>query len=210
MSSRFESVTGVVDLEFPEYDDPPEEPMALARQWISEAVSGGVREPLALALATADAAGRPSTRMVAVIDVSARGLVFTTHAGSRKAREIAATGWASGLLYWRENTRQLSISGPVVALGTGENTLLWDRRPPALHAMSAASRQSEPLTDPEALLAEADSLAQQSPLPRPDRFVGFRLEPHSVEFWAAAETRLHRRLRYEHTGNGWRVTKLQP
>jgi|SRR5829696_1346515 len=212
MSSKFESLTGVVDLPFPEYDAPPAEPMRLVEDWVSSAVDAGVREPLALALATADRQGRPSTRIVSVIEVSDRGWLFTTHSTSRKGREIAATGWASGLLYWRETAQQLSVAGPTGRLDAAENDRLWAARAPALHPMSTASRQSEPLDDPRRLQAEADRLAAATgtALPRPQRFVGYRLEPHVVEFWSAAETRLHRRLRYEKTPTGWHVAKLQP
>src|SRR5215218_7843639 len=86
MSNKLESVTGVLDLAFPEYDAPPPEPMPLVREWISSAVQGGVREPLALALATADRRGRASSRMVAITEVSSRGLLFTTHCTSQKGR----------------------------------------------------------------------------------------------------------------------------
>lgn len=211
MSSRFESLTGVVDLPFPEYDAPPPEPTRLVQDWISAAVDAGVREPMALALATADRHGRPSTRIVSVIEVSDRGWLFTTHSTSQKGREIAATGWASGLLYWREMAQQLAVAGPIGPLDSAENDRLWAARAPALHPMSTASRQSDPLDDPGRLQAEADRLAAaDGPLPRPERFVGYRLEPHTVDFWSAAGTRLHRRLRYERTSTGWHVVKLQP
>lgn len=211
MSSRFESVTGTVGLAFPEYDTPPQEPMPLVREWVSSAVDGGVREPLALSLATADRQGRASNRIVAVIEVSGDGLLFTTHTTSRKSHEIAETGWASGLFYWRETAQQLCVSGHVVRLSDAENDRLWTARAPALHPMTAASRQSEPLAAPGRLLADAERLAATgAPLPRPQRFAGYRLEPNSVEFWSAAETRLHRRLRYDKTATGWRIARLQP
>src|SRR5437016_185157 len=101
-ASRFESLTGEVDLEFPEYDGPPEEPFTLLQRWMAAAEARGVREPRALALATSGLRGRASNRIVAVTALDYRGLVFTTHSTSRKGRELAATGWASGVLYWRE------------------------------------------------------------------------------------------------------------
>ncbi|WP_240138438.1 phenazine biosynthesis FMN-dependent oxidase PhzG [Streptomyces sp. MUM 178J] len=211
MSSELESLTGVAGLDFPEYDDPPPEPMKPAVAWLKAAVESGVREPYALALATADASGRPSNRIVAVTDVSGEGLLFTTHSTSRKGREIAETGWASGLFYWRETARQLCVSGPVVRLDNDENDRLWHSRAPGLHPMTTASRQSEPFDDPRRLQDEADRYAAEGiPLPRPQRFVGYRLQPHSVEFWSAARSRLHRRLRYERTATGWQVARLQP
>ncbi|MFC4010185.1 phenazine biosynthesis FMN-dependent oxidase PhzG [Nonomuraea purpurea] len=211
MSSRFESLTGLTDRSFPEYDTPPAEPLGLVRAWIKAATEAGVREPLALALATADRRGHASTRMVAVVDVSARGVIFTTHSTSQKGREIAETGWGSGVLYWRETGQQLIVSGPVGQLPEPESDLLWAARPTPLHAMTTVSRQSEPLRDPGGLLSEAELLAaDEVPLPRPVRFAGYCLEPASVEFWSAAASRLHRRLRYDKTATGWRTTRLQP
>src|SRR5690606_34798262 len=168
VSSEHESLTGSVGEDFPEYETPPADPMDLVRRWTAEAVDGGVREPMALALATVDRAGHPSNRMVAVSEVSPRGLLFATHSTSRKGRDIAETGWASGLLYWRETARQLSLSGPVTPLEEAENDRLWEGRAIPLHSMTVASRQSDPLDDPERLLAEAERLDREAPLPRPE------------------------------------------
>lgn len=211
VSSKFESLSGVLDSEFPEYETPPAEPMNLVQQWVSSAVEAGVREPMAMAFATADSDGHASNRMVRIVEIASEGAVFTTHRTSQKGREIAETGWASGVVYWRELACQLIISGPVVLLSETEADRLWASRPTPLHAMSTASRQSEPLDDALLLQAEADQLSNcGDPLPRPDRFVGYRLEPAAVEFWSAASGRLHRRLRYDKTRTGWRNTRLQP
>jgi pyridoxamine 5'-phosphate oxidase len=210
-SSRFESLTVEAELDFPEYGDPPAEPMPLVHQWIAEATARGVREPRALALATADSRGRASNRVVSVTDVTAHGLVFASHSTSQKGREIAATGWASGLLYWRETGRQLILSGPAARLSDAESDALWSGRPIPLHPMSVASRQSEPLPDAAALRAEADRLAAHgTPLPRPARFAGYQLTPVAVEFWCADADRLHLRLRYDRHGRDWHASRLQP
>ncbi|MCS0604652.1 phenazine biosynthesis FMN-dependent oxidase PhzG [Streptomyces sp. LP11] len=210
-SSRFESLTGEVDLDFAEYDDPPAEPMGLVQQWIDEATAREVREPRALALATADSQGRASNRIVSISGVNTRGLVFASHSTSQKGREMAATGWASGLLYWRETGRQLILSGPVSRLSDADCDALWYSRPVPMHPMSAASRQSEPLPDLAALRAEADRLAALgTALPRPDRYVGYLLGPVAVEFWSADSDRLHRRLRYDRHDGGWTTSRLQP
>jgi len=171
-----------------------------------------VREPLALALATTDSQARASTRIVSLHSVRDGGLVFLSHATSRKGRELAATGWASGVLYWRETGQQIVVAGPVEQLDAATSDELWHRRPLPLHAMSVLSRQSEPLDDPAALRTEAERLAALgAPLPRPERFVGYLLVPDSVEFWCASSDRMHRRLRYDRVGGGsWRTTRLQP
>lgn len=212
-ASRFESLTGTVDLEFPEYERPPGDPLGVLRDWLADAADRDVREPLAMALATADPRGRPSNRIVTLIRLSCDGLVFATHRGSQKGREIAATGWASGVLYWRELGRQVVVSGPVDDLGAAASDALWFARPVPLHAMTTASRQSRPLDDIEALRSEAGHLeALGEPLPRPDEYTGYVLRPAAVEFWCASPDRLHRRLRYDtETGaTGWTVRRLQP
>lgn len=210
-ASKFETLTGEVDLDFPEYHAPPHEPIELVRRWIAEAAERGVREPRALALATADTHGHPSNRIVAITAVTDCGLVFTSHSSSQKGRDLAATGWASGVLYWRETGQQLILSGPVAQLRDTESDALWSARPIPLHSMSTVSRQSEPLEDVAALRAEARRLeAVGAALARPDRFVGYLLKPAAVEFWCASSDRLHRRLRYDRHHSGWRTSWLQP
>ncbi|HEY0638543.1 MAG TPA: phenazine biosynthesis FMN-dependent oxidase PhzG [Pseudonocardiaceae bacterium] len=195
----------------PEFDEPPPEPMPLVRRWFEAAVARGVREPGVLSLATADAAGRTSNRIVQTIRLTGDGLVFTTHATSPKGRDLAATGWASGVLYWRETQQQVTLTGPVRRLPDAESDALWHARPPATHPMSVAAAQSEPLADEEALRAEAARLgAAGTPLARPPAWAGYRLEPTAVEFWHGSPDRLHRRLRYDHDEAGWTTARLQP
>jgi dihydrophenazinedicarboxylate synthase len=210
-ASKLESLTAETELDFLEYENPPGEPVVLLRGWLAEAQARGVREPYALALATADERGRASTRIVMITDLTEAGLVFLSHDCSQKGRELAATGWASGVLYWRETGQQIIVSGPVRKLASAESDALWHARPVPLHAMSAASRQSEPLPDVAALRAEGRRLeALGVALPRPARFCGYRLEPAAVEFWCPSPDRLHRRLRYDLERDGWRPTRLQP
>ncbi|MFE2933483.1 phenazine biosynthesis FMN-dependent oxidase PhzG [Streptomyces sp. NPDC059278] len=210
-TSRFESLTGDVEVPFPEYENPPPEPLGLLGRWLDEARRTGVREPRSLALATADAHGRPSNRIVVISAFDDRGLVFASHSTSRKGRELAVNAWASGVLYWRETSQQIVLSGPVERLDDKESDALWAARPVPLHSMSAASRQSEPVHDLEVLRERARRLAEPGlPLPRPARFAGYVLRPADVEFWSARPDRLHHRLRYVRVGDGWQTSRLQP
>ncbi|QWB28138.1 phenazine biosynthesis FMN-dependent oxidase PhzG [Streptomyces koelreuteriae] len=186
--------------------------MDLLRTWFDSAVANAVREPGALALASADARGHASNRIVQVLEVRTTGLVFASHSDSRKGRDLAETGWASGVFYWREAGRQVIVSGPTRPLPDEESDALWAARPVATHPMSVASRQSAPLLDEDALREQARDLGRDgSALPRPDRWLGYLLEPASVEFWQAdPQDRLHMRLRYERDGSGWRTGRLQP
>jgi len=192
-------------------DEPLDEPLDVLRAWLAAATAAGVREPGVLALATAGRDGRSESRMVQTLGVDAAGLIFCTHAGSVKGRHIAETGWASGVLYWRETGRQVCLAGPVTRLPDAVSDALWVARPAGSHPMTVASWQSEPLVDEEALRAAARRLGEAgAPLPRPGRFCGYRLEPSTVEFWEAAPDRLHRRLRYDRSGATWASGRLQP
>ncbi|MFG2503219.1 phenazine biosynthesis FMN-dependent oxidase PhzG [Streptomyces sp. NPDC048441] len=209
-AGRSESLTGTIEIPFPEYADPPSDAMALLHQWLGEAQELGVREPRALALATADAAGRASSRIVVINRLTETGLVFATHEGSRKTRDLRANPWVSGLLYWRETSRQISVGGHVRRLPEADADALWAARPVFTHGMTMASRQSEPLDDVAQLRRRAARLAQDGPQPRPAAYIGLELVPESVEFWANGTERLHERLLYERDGTDWRVTRLQP
>ncbi|MFI5687584.1 phenazine biosynthesis FMN-dependent oxidase PhzG [Streptomyces sp. NPDC051636] len=213
-TTRSETLTGTVEVPFPEFLAPPAEPMGLLNTWLEVAVERGVREPRALALATADAQGRTSSRIVALTKVTGTGIVFITHADSRKGRELAENPWASGVLYWRETSQQITFAGPVTQLSDAESESLWFARAVFTHAMTTVSRQSTPLDGLDhvaRLRAEALELGEpQRPLPRPATFVGYRIDLASVEFWANGTDRLHERLCYERIGGGWEISRLQP
>lgn len=83
-----ESLTGTLDAPFPEYQKPPADPMSVLHNWLERARRVGIREPRALALATADSQGRPSTRIVVISEINDTGVLFSTHAGSQKGREL--------------------------------------------------------------------------------------------------------------------------
>lgn len=191
---------------------PPSEPMHLVRAWLDSANEAAVRDPGHLALATADSRGRASNRIVSVIAVRDTGLVFATHANSPKGRDLAETQWSSGVLYWREVARQVIVSGPTEPLPDDESEALWAAWPIALHPMSVASCQSAVLTDENTLRMRARELARAgSALPRPTGWLGYLLQPASVEFWESGDPdRLYRRLRYQRSGDGWSVDRLQP
>ncbi|NWB97473.1 pyridoxamine 5'-phosphate oxidase [Pseudomonas gingeri] len=206
-----ESLTGTIEAPFPEFETPPTTPFIVLRNWLERARRYGVREPKALALATADARGRPSTRVVVISEVSDSGLLFSTHVGSQKGRELSENPWASGVLYWRETSQQIVLNGRAERLSDARADAAWRGRPHVTHPMSAVSRQSEELSDVEALRERAKALSgTQAPLPRPDGYCVFELRLESVEFWGNGQDRLHERLRYDRTPEGWAVRRLQP
>jgi pyridoxamine-phosphate oxidase len=205
-----ETLSGDPSLELPEFDAPPDEPLPLLERWLQSADARGVREPRALALATADAAGRPSNRIVLLKQVSP-SIVFAFSANSRKGQDLAVNPRAAGTLYWRETLQQVVVEGPVERMSATESDGLFAQRPPSGQATTVASHQGEELDDPERLRREADALVRgDEPLRRPEDWGGYRLDPDLIEFWHGSPDRLHRRLLYTKTGERWARRRLQP
>lgn len=206
----FESLSGDLMVDFPEYSNPPNDPISLLASKVKRAMRIGVREPLAMTLATANEKGQPSVRTMVIAEVSPRGLVFASHSSSRKGQELAANPHAAALLYWRETSEQIAIRGRVDRLPQTVAERMWKARPPFTHAMSVASRQSEPLSDIERLRAVARGFAQMGPLDKPASYTGYELIAEEIEFWASGTERLHERLVYRRSEPGWNVSRLQP
>jgi len=196
-----------------EFDCPPADPFPLFHQWVAAAVERGVpaSSTLVSALATADAAGRASNRVVRALEMDNQGLVFTSHLASQKGRAITETGWASALLWWPQTKQQVIISGRVEQLPDAVADTLWSSRPLAVQAMSASCVQSAPLADEESIRSAARRRAESGrPLPRPAGWLAYRLVPAVIEFWQNSPDGLHRRLRYDRVASGWAATRLQP
>lgn len=211
MTQTANTLSGDTTLVLPEFDAPPADPLGLLREWIDSARGRGLREPLAASLATADAAGRPSNRVLLVKELDDQGLVFTSFTGSRKGLELAERPFASINFYWRETLQQITVSGRVETLTPAESDRLFDERPLAARATTAVSRQSRPLADEARLKADAAALIDLGePVGRPAEWTGYRLLPDIIEFWYGSPDRLHRRLRYEYTQAAWAHERLQP
>ena len=184
------------------------DPLAQFEAWFAEAP--GVRE--AMALATADASGAPSARMVLLKGFDERGFVFLTNYGSRKGRELDANPQAALLFHWRELGRQVRIEGSVERTSREESDAYYRARPPGARLSAWASPQSRPVADRgelEAGVEEARARFGDDP-PLPDDWGGFRVVPRAYEFWVHDDDRLHDRFRYERDGDGWRIQRLGP
>jgi pyridoxamine 5'-phosphate oxidase len=191
----------------------PADPLALLAETIARARAAAPQDPTAGALATADARGRPSVRIVLVKGVEPRGLSFFTNRDSRKGRELAENPWAALCLHWPALSEQARAEGPVTALSDAESDAYFATRPRASQLGAWASRQSQPVAsraDLEAALAEAERRFAGGPVPRPPRWGGYLLAPGAVELWREGAGRLHHRRRFERDGAGWRETLLQP
>jgi pyridoxamine 5'-phosphate oxidase len=188
------------------------DPMAQFSSWFEEA-KAVVRMPEAIALATADRAGRPSVRMVLLKGWDERGFVFYTDGTSRKGAELAANPHAALVAYWDPLGRQVRVEGAVEAVATEESDRYWATRPRGSQLAARASHQSRELADRvelEAAVAAEEAGHAGGEVPRPPAWGGYRVVPHVVEFWQHRENRLHDRLCYRRRGTGWGVLRLSP
>lgn len=195
----------------PEFSDPPTDPLTLLQAWFARAASDGVREPLVASLATVADDGAPSSRFVALKDVTDAGLIFATSADSPKGRAMTADPRVALNLYWPETMQQIRVRGTVERLDVAGSDRLFQALPRAAQATTIVSRQSLPLGADEELREAAQRLERsQSVLARPNDWCGWCLTPGEVEFWVASRDRLHRRLRYQRVGDHWAQQRLQP
>ena len=166
-----------------------------------------------VALATADAAGRPSVRMVLLRGVDERGFVFHTNYNSRKARELDENPQAALCVHWHSLEEQIRIEGRVERLKDGESDAYFGSRPRGSQLGAWASNQSAILASREALEEEYRAIERRyedQPVPRPRFWGGYRLVPDRIEFWFGRPDRLHDRLLYTRSERGWDIQRLYP
>lgn len=193
-------------------DQAEQDPFRQFAVWFDEVRELEV-DPTAMALATATRDGRPSVRMVLLKGVDERGLVFYTNYESRKARELAESGRASVLFFWRSLERQVRVDGAVEKVDSAESDEYFASRPLESRWSSYASAQSEVIESRDALDARFEGARDQfaEAIPRPSWWGGYRLLPSEFEFWQGRTNRLHDRLRYtREAGEQWRRERLAP
>lgn len=188
------------------------DPLELFHLWLRDAEANEPNDPNAAALATADASGMPSVRMVLVKRVYAGGFCFFTNAGSQKGRELAENARAALCFHWKSLRRQVRVSGSVAPLPDAEADQYFHSRSRRSQVGAAVSQQSHPLGSREELEAAVEQFAAEHPheVPRPSYWRGYCVRPERLEFWNDGPDRLHDRVLWMREGSKWVRTRLWP
>lgn len=187
-------------------------PIQQLEVWVNDAIKAGAIDPTAMTLATVDAHGRPSARIVLLKSYGEKGLVFYTNYESRKGHDLDANPHAALLFYWPGLERQIRVEGRVGKTPAAESDDYFHSRPLASRISAWASPQSQEISreDLEARMTQYTQSLGDQPA-RPPHWGGYTLEPDYFEFWQGRASRLHDRLTYTLDGKGhWARARLAP
>ena len=189
------------------------DPFALFNAWLREAMGKEPNDANAMSLATVDVSGMPDVRMVLLKEADARGFVFYTNLESAKGRQLAANPKAALLFHWKSLRRQVRVRGAVTPVSEAEADAYWATRARPAQLGAWASEQSRPLPDRMAFekkIAEFGLKFGLGKVPRPPHWSGWRVAPQSIEFWRDRPFRLHERLVFARSADGWITSRLFP
>ena len=194
------------------------DPIAMFRRWYDEANAAGLHEPNAMVVATVsgappDGQSAPAARLVLLKGVSDDGFVFYTNTGSRKGTELAGNPRIALLFPWHPLERQVRVDGTATLLPRAEVDAYFAVRPRGSQLGAWASHQSSVVSGREELLAAYDDAERryaEGDVPTPTEWGGYLVHPESVEFWQGRPGRMHDRLVYRRTADGWRTERLAP
>ncbi len=189
------------------------DPIAMFRRWYDDAHAAGLHEPNAMVVATVSADFAPSARLVLLKGVSEDGFVFYTNTGSRKGGELAGNPRIALLFPWHPLERQVRVDGTASLLPRADVDAYFAVRPRGSQLGAWASHQSSVVSGRDELMAaydDAERLHADGAVPTPTEWGGYLVHPESVEFWQGRPGRMHDRLVYRRTADGWRTERLAP
>ena len=195
-------------------EDLPTDPLALFETWQQQAITCDLPDPTAMVVATVSPEGQPSQRLVLLKQLDARGFVFFTNYGSRKAKELAGNHHVSLLFPWHGMQRQVKVGGTAEKISMAESVKYFMSRPRDSQLAAWASQQSSPITSRTFLMNQLAHMKEkfaQGEVPLPDFWGGIRVYPHDLEFWQGGANRLHDRFKYSRQGDStWEIERLAP
>ena len=190
------------------------DPITMFRRWFDEAVAAGLHEPNAMVVATAGIDARPSARFVLLKGLSDDGFVFFTNTRSRKGEELGSNPACALLFPWHPLERQVRVDGVAAPLGADAVQAYFATRPRGSQLGAWASHQSREVADRDELTAAYEEAAarypEPDPVPVPEEWGGYVVAPDAVEFWQGRPGRMHDRLVYRRTTEGWVQVRLAP
>lgn len=189
------------------------DPLKQFGRWFREAGDCGILEPNAMVLATVDADGLPSARVVLMKGFGPEGFVFYTNYLSRKGLALEHNPNAALVFYWDRLERQVRVEGGVVRLPAEQSDAYFAARPVESRLGASVSRQSRVVAGRDVLETRMRAMRERWPegdLPRPSFWGGYRLQPRQMEFWQGRVGRLHDRLRYRAAEQNWVMERLEP
>ena len=189
-------------------------PFELFKIWMEKAIKSEINDPNALSLATTDKSGKPSVRMLLLKGINEKGFIFYTNLESKKSLDLKENPQASMCFYWKSLLRQITINGVIDQVADQVADHYFSSRTYDSRIGAWASNQSEILQSREDLLRKIEKckkkFSNQKNIPRPSHWSGWCLIPSSIEFWLRGENRIHERLRYNKSIDGWKKILLYP
>lgn len=189
------------------------DPLKQFTNWMQQAIDSGVPEPNAMNLCTVNSESKPSSRIVLLKGVDARGLMFYSNYISRKGKEIDQNPYVSVSFFWQPIARQIRVEGHCVKLSESESDQYFASRPRESQLGAWASQQSSTLTSRTELEQQLQMFTDKfkdTEVPRPSHWGGYLIQPHLIEYWQGRPDRLHDRFVYELSGNAWKISRLSP
>jgi len=189
----------------------PDEPLDLFEHWYKEAFDAQ-KEANAMNISTVDAMHKPSSRVVYLKEFSNEGFVFYTNYHSHKGKDLAQNPNIAALFFWPSLQREVRIEGKVVKVSAEQSDEYFNSRPRESQLGAWASHQSEKLESREEIEKRLKELGEKFPtkVPRPEHWGGYLIQAEKIEFWQGRPSRLHDRIVYEKTENGWKIYRLNP